>query len=91
MLGMVTDRDLRRPKVADLFKSRDTLYRVSDEFQVDDIMTSSVITIDANADVKEAAKLMVARCIGAPPVTDAYRGLAGIITEIDLLRALISR
>ena len=90
ILGIVTDRDLRRPKVSDVFKSWDELYRLSDEFQVEDIMTSPVLTIDASADVREAARIMVERRIGALPVTDAHRGLAGIITEIDLLKALIS-
>ena len=90
VLGIVTDRDLRRPQAADLFKSWDELYRLSDEFQVEDVMTSPVLTIDANADVQEAAGLMVKRRIGALPVTDAHHGLAGIITETDLLKALIA-
>ena len=90
LMGIVTDRDLRRPKVSDIFKSWHELYRISDEFQVEDVMTSPVITVDASADIKEAARIMVERRIGALPVTDAHRGLAGIITETDLLRALIS-
>lgn len=90
VLGIVTDRDLRRPKVSDVFKSWDQLYRLSEEFEVEDIMVSPVITIDANADLREAAKLMVERRIGALPVTDAHHGLAGIITETDLLKALVS-
>lgn len=90
VLGVVTDRDLRRPQVSDIFKSWDELYRVSDEFQVEDVMVSPVVTIDANADVREAAKIMVKRRIGALPVTDAHHGLAGIITETDLLKALVA-
>lgn len=90
VLGIVTDRDLRRPKVSDVFKSWDQLYRLSEEFEVEDIMVSPVITIDANADLREAAKLMVERRIGALPVTDAHHGLAGIITETDLLKAFVS-
>lgn len=90
ILGIVTDRDLRRPQVADLFKSWDEVYRLSDDFQVEDIMTSPVLTIDAEADVKEAARRMVEHRIGALPVTDAHHGLAGIITETDLLKALIA-
>jgi len=90
VMGIVTDRDLRRPKVSDVFKSWHELYRVSDEFQVEDIMTSPALTIDAEADVKEAATIMVEKHVGALPVTDAHHGLAGIITEIDLLRALIA-
>jgi len=88
--GIVTDRDLRRPQASDMFKSWDELYRISDDFQVEDIMTSPAITIDADADIKEAARTMVKHRIGALPVTDAHRGLAGIITDIDLLKALVA-
>jgi len=90
ILGIVTDRDLRRPKIADVFKSWHDLYRVSDDFQVGDIMSTPVTTVDAEADVKEAARLMVEKRIGALPVTSAHKGLAGIITDFDLLRALIT-
>ena len=90
VMGIVTDRDLRRPKVSDVFKSWHDLYRISDEFQVEDIMVSPVLAIDAQEDIREAAKLMVTRRIGALPVTDAHAGLAGILTETDVLKALVS-
>ena len=89
VLGVVTDRDLRRPKVAEVFHSWDEIYRLSDEFDVEDVMISPVKTIDATADIREAAALMVKHKIGALPVTDAHHGLAGILTETDALRALI--
>lgn len=88
VVGIITDRDFRRPKAAELFKSWDALYRLSDEFQVEDLMSSPVTTIDAQADIKEAAEIMVENRIGALPVTDPHHGLAGIITETDLLKAL---
>jgi acetoin utilization protein AcuB len=90
VVGIVTDRDLRRPKAADLFKSWHEAYRLGDEFQVEDVMTSPVHTIDAGADVAEAARIMVERRVGALPVADANGGLAGIVTETDLLKALIA-
>lgn len=90
IVGMITDRDFRRPKAAEIFKSWEELYKLSDEFQVEDLMNCPVKTIDAGADIKEAAKLMVQHRIGALPVTDAHHGLAGIITETDLLKALIA-
>jgi acetoin utilization protein AcuB len=90
VLGVVTDRDLRRPQAADVFKAWDELYRLGEEFQVEDVMSSPVVTVDANADVQEAARMMVQRRISALPVTDAHHGLAGIITDTDLLKALIA-
>ena len=89
IVGIVTDRDLRRPKVSDVFKSWHELYRVSEQFEVEDAMNSPVYTIDANADIREAARIMVNRRIGALPVTDPHHGLYGIITETDLLKALV--
>ncbi|GEM_PF-5435787 len=53
-------------------------------------MVSPVTTVDANEDIREAAKMMVQQRIGALPMTDAHHGLAGIITETDLLKALVS-
>lgn len=38
-----------------------------------------------------AARIIVEHRIGALPVTDAHHGLAGIVTETDLLKALIAR
>ena len=90
VVGIVTDRDLRRPKIADMFKSWDELYRLSNDFQVEDVMTSPVITVNADDDVREAARLMVEHRVGALPVVDGNQ-LAGIITETDLLKALIAQ
>lgn len=61
--GVVTDRDLRRPQTADVFKARGDLYRLGEEFQGEDVMSSPVVTVDANA---------------------------GILTDTDLLKALIA-
>lgn len=85
--GIVTDRDLRRPKLSDVFKSWDQLYRINDEIQVEDIMASPALTIPEEATIQEAAKIMANNRIGALPVTDKKGKLDGIITESDILRA----
>jgi len=85
--GIVTDRDLRRPKLSDVFKSWDQLYRINDEIQVEDIMASPALTIPEDATIQEAAKIMAKNRIGALPVTDKKGKLDGIITESDILRA----
>ena len=88
--GMVTDRDLRRPKLSDVFQSWDEAYRINDEIQVEDIMTTPVATVPADGMIQEAARLMVDKRIGALPVTDKAGKLAGIITESDILRAYVA-
>ena len=57
--------------------------------QVRKIMTPEVATVAPHAALTEVAKEMVRRRIGALPVCDE-RGLVGIITETDLLRAMVA-
>lgn len=88
--GIVTDRDLRRPKISDVFKSWHELYRINDDIQVEDIMVSPVLTIGAEAPIREAAQVMAEKRIGALPVTDSKGQMVGIITESDVLRAFVA-
>lgn len=50
-----------------------------------DVMVRDVVTIGPDADIAEAAKLLVERDISALPVLDADKNLVGIISEADLL------
>ena len=88
--GIVTDRDLRRPKLSDVFKTWHDLYRISDDIQVEDIMVTPVLTIREEDLIQEAAEIMVQKRIGALPVIDSRGKLAGIITESDILRAFVA-
>ena len=88
--GMVTDRDLRRPKISDVFKSWHDLYRIGDDIQVEDIMISPVFTIGEEETIQEAAKQMVQNRIGALPVVNSKGTMIGIITESDILRAFVA-
>jgi CBS domain-containing protein len=51
-----------------------------------DVMTRTVITIDEQAPIAEALKLMLGKAISGLPVVDCNDRLVGIITEGDLLR-----
>ena len=88
--GIVTDRDIRRPKISDVFKAWDELYRINEDIQVEDIMTTPVMTIEAGATVQATAQIMVEKRIGALPVTDKAGILVGIIVESDVLRAFVA-
>ena len=52
-------------------------------------MSASVIVVDPDRPVAEAARIMTDHKIGALPVVDGTR-LAGIITESDFVRAVAS-
>ena len=51
-----------------------------------DVMTTVVATISADATVQDAAKLMLARRVSALPVTDREDRVVGIVSEGDLVR-----
>ncbi len=50
-----------------------------------DVMTKEVLTIDADATVREVAALLSERGISGVPVTDAENRVIGIVSEGDLL------
>src|SRR3970040_584576 len=54
--------------------------------QAQDVMTTVVATIPADATVQEAAKLMLERRISALPVMDGKDRVIGVVSEGDLVR-----
>jgi CBS domain-containing protein len=51
-----------------------------------DVMTQTVITINEQAPIAEALRLMLGKAISGLPVVNCNNQLVGIITEGDLLR-----
>jgi len=58
----------------------------SAELPVGEIMHSPPVCVSANAQLKEAARLLVVEHIGSLPVLDARKALVGIITETDVFK-----
>ena len=54
--------------------------------QARDVMTTHVVTIDANATVREVADLFIKRGISAVPVVGPKGEIVGIVSEGDLMR-----
>ena len=89
LIGMLSDRDIRlllpsslaTPEEQQRFQSWGT------QVTVGDVMTRKVVTVAPETETEKAARLMVERRIGCLPV---LRGsaLVGIVTTIDLLRAM---
>jgi acetoin utilization protein AcuB len=52
-------------------------------------MSRGVVTIEPDAEVATAARMMVERKIGGLPVVDRDQGLVVIITATDILAAFI--
>ena len=87
LVGIVTDRDLRQVVL-------DVAVRGigDDEPPIDltarEVMTWGVVTVRPAADLREAARIMRERRLGALPVIDADGQVVGILTERDLIDAL---
>ena len=59
--------------------------------EVSEVMHSPVVTVTPGEPLAEAARQMVDNRIGGLPVLDGSGQLVGILTETDLLRALIDQ
>lgn len=86
LVGLVTDRDLRRPADFDRLWDPKKLER---GLRVSDVMTMDVRTVSPDLPVVRAARQLLLLGVGAVPVVD--RGvLTGILTRSDLLRGLVA-
>jgi len=88
LVGIVTDRDIRlaMPSPATSLSIWEVNYLVA-RLTVGEVMTKTLITVDPDRGIRDAAQLMIDHKIGALPVVIGGR-LVGIVTETDLLRAL---
>lgn len=86
IVGMLSERDLL-PVAAELSSSvargeRERLLKVSDA------MTTSVAAVAPDASIAEVSRTLLDRKLGAVPVIDEQRRPIGIVSYIDVLRAL---
>ena len=81
VVGILTRRDLQI--AAQHFKEAPV--------EVSEVMHSPVVTISPGELLSEAAKQMIDNRIGGLPVLDSNDQMVGILTETDLLRALIDQ
>jgi len=90
LVGIVTDRDLRHhvftPRVFEALGST-PLDVLLDGTHVAEIMSTDVVTVEADATLGAAADTMRKHGVGSLPVMENGR-MVGIITEVDILRQL---
>jgi len=89
LVGVVTDRDLRRPSTGrgDVLSVRE-MYLLGDELRVRDVMSDQVVTVEPDETTCGAAQLMVKNQFNCLPVMRGDR-VVGIVTSTDLLAALV--
>ncbi len=91
LVGVVTDRDLKRASASDAttLDIHELVYLMSN-IKVGDIMTKNPVTVRGDSTLEETAYLLLKHKISGAPVVDEKGRLVGTVGQRDLFRALIS-
>lgn len=87
MIGIVSDRELRRPDWVDESMDIAHVYYLDDEMSIKDVMIKNVYALHTYDTLKKAIHLLLDNDIGAAPVLDKTEALVGVLSTVDLLRA----
>jgi CBS domain-containing protein len=89
--GIITIGDVREASPSDAVTlSIWELNYLWAQLTVEKIMTSPVITVQADEPILNAAKLMLAKKVSGLPVVDAVGRVVGMLTESDIFRLVVS-
>ena len=88
LVGILSDRDLRRPDWVDEAPDLAHPYYLDDNMSVNSLMTRNPVTIHTYSNLLQAAELILRQGFGALPVLDKGGHLTGILTKSDLITAL---
>jgi len=88
LVGIISDRDLRRPRWAEKIDDWTSYYQISDDITVKDVMTSHPEVVHTYDHILKAVAIFRERRYGALPVLDKDQSLVGILSAQDLLLAL---
>jgi len=87
VIGIVSDRDLRRPGWVDDEENVAHYYLLDNAHKVEDTMTKEPRVVTPDDDVQRAVEIILELRVGALPVVDGDGRLTGMISAIDLLKA----
>ena len=87
LVGILSDRDLRRPEWVDEAPDLAHPYELDDGLAVGDLMTHRPISVHTFESLEHATSLFLEHGFGSLPVLDKGGHLVGILTKIDLIRA----
>ena len=88
LVGIVSDRELRRPGWVDESPDVSHVYQLDDELRVSDVMIKNVHVVHTYNTLHKAVGVLLDHNIGAAPVLDKTEELVGMLSAVDLLRAL---
>ena len=91
LAGVITDRDIKNASAskATSLAAYELLYLLN-RLKIKSIMTKAPLTVPYDHTLEEAANLLIKHKISGAPVVDGENRLAGVITQTDLFRAIIS-
>ena len=87
LVGIVSDRELRRPNWVDEAHDIAHVYLLDDNMAVNDVMIRNVMVLHTYDTLRKAVKLLIEHNIGAAPVLDKTSTVVGMLSAVDLLRA----
>jgi len=91
LMGIISDRDLRRPRWAESLDEWTSYYQIDDVHTIADVMTRNPETVRAGDPILKAVRILREHRYGAVPVLNKDDELVGILSAQDLLGALEER
>ncbi|WP_210397555.1 CBS domain-containing protein [Motiliproteus sediminis] len=88
LLGIISDRDLRRPEWVDEAPDLAHIYHLDDNLSVSDLMTRNVMVAHTYDTIAKATRILLEHRFGALPVLNKEQELVGMLSSHDLLKAL---
>ena len=91
LVGIVTDRDLKRASASDAntLDIHELLFLI-EKIKIKEVMTENPLTVSVNSTIEEAAEVLLDNKFSRLPVVDNDGNLVGIITQTDIFRVLVS-
>jgi CBS domain-containing protein len=91
LCGIISERDLFKASLASVIDyDHHTKRTHMKTVAIREVMKTDLITVDPEADVREAGRVMLERKIGCLPVVEGGR-MVGLITETDILRHYVGK
>ena len=88
LVGIISDRDLRRPRWADSLDDWTSYYQIDDEHTVSNVMTGNPEVVHTYDPILKPVRIFREQRYGALPVLNKEEQLVGILSAQDLLAAL---
>jgi len=87
LIGIVSDRELRRPGWVDESPDIGHEYDLTDDLHIGDVMIRDIVHVRTYDTLTKAVGTLLDYHVGAAPVLDKTGDLVGMLSAVDLLKA----